>query len=187
VSAGVRVWDPLVRVLHWTLVASILAAWITGEMDREGAQRLHEWAGYAALAVVALRLPWGILGGRYARFRQFLRGPRATLAYARQVAGGGEPRYLGHNPLGGWMIVALLVAVAGAGMSGWLMVTDRFWGVEWVEEVHEALANTLFALIGLHVAGVAFTSLRHRENLVRAMFTGRKRAPGPGDVDQAAP
>lgn len=181
-SAGVRVWDPLVRVLHWTLVASILAAWITGEIEKEAAQRFHEWAGYAALAIVGLRLPWGLFGTRYARFPQFLRGPRRTLAYAKQVAAGAEPRYLGHNPLGGWMIVALLAAVAAAGVSGWLMTTDRFWGVEWVEEVHEALANTLFALAGLHVAGVVFTSLRHRENLVRAMFTGRKRAPQPGDV-----
>jgi cytochrome b len=181
-NAGVRVWDPLVRVLHWTLVASILAAWITGEIEKEAAQRFHEWAGYAALAIVALRLPWGLFGTRYARFPQFLRGPRATLAYAGQVAAGREPRHLGHNPLGGWMVVTLLAAVAAAGLSGWLMTTDRFWGVEWVEEVHEALANTLFALAGLHVAGVVFTSLRHRENLVRAMLTGRKRPPQPGDV-----
>jgi len=94
-----------------------------------------------------------------------------------------EPRYLGHNPLGGWMVMALLSMVAAAGLSGWLSVTDRFWGVAWVQELHEALANALFLLVGLHIAGVVFTSLRHRENLVRAMLTGRKRAPEPGDVD----
>ena len=178
----IRVWDPLVRILHWTLVASILAAWITAEVELESARRAHEWLGYGALAAIAVRVLWGLAGTRYARFRQFVRGPAATLAYGRSVAAFREPRYLGHNPLGGWMVVALLVAATGAGLSGWLAVTDRFWGVKWVEELHEALANSLFALVGLHVAGVVYTSLRHRENLVRAMFTGRKAAPGPGDV-----
>ena len=147
-SAEVRVWDPLLRIAHWTLVASILATWITAELKVDAAKRAHEWAGYAALAVIALA----------------------------------EPRDLGHNPLGGWMVMALLSMAAAAGLSGWLSVTDRFWGVEWVQELHEILANTLFLLVGLHVAGVVFTSLRHRENLVHAMVTGRKQAPRPGDV-----
>jgi cytochrome b len=183
VSAEVRVWDPLARIAHWTLVASILAAWITSEVKLDAAKRAHEWAGYAALAVVALRLLWGGIGPRYARFRQFVRPPAQTLGYARAVMASAEPRYLGHNPLGGWMVVALLAMAAAAGLSGWLSITERFWGVKWVEELHEALANTLFVLAGLHVAGVIFTSLRQRENLVRAMLTGRKPAPRPGDVE----
>jgi len=128
------------------------------------------------LAVIALRMAWGWTGTHYARFSEFVRGPAHTLAYARSVAALSEPRYLGHNPLGGWMVVALLAMATAAGLSGWLSVTDRFWGVKWVQELHEALANTLYALVGLHVAGVIYTSVRHRENLVRAMFTGRKRA-----------
>jgi cytochrome b len=80
------------------------------------------------------------------------------------------------------MIVALLSAVAAAGATGWLATTERYWGVEWVEELHEACANALLVLAGLHVAGVALTSLRQRENLVRAMWSGRKAAPRPGDV-----
>jgi len=182
-SAEVRVWDPLLRIAHWTLVASILATWITAELKLDAAKRAHEWVGYAALAVVTLRLAWGWIGPRYARFSQFVRSPARTLAYARAVIASAEPRYIGHNPLGGWMVVALLASAAAAGLSGWLSVTDRFWGVEWVQELHEALANTLYLLVGLHVAGVVFTSLCHRENLVRAMLTGRKPAPGPGDVD----
>jgi len=181
-SREVRVWDPLVRVAHWTLAAGVLGAWLTGELEGEAAL-VHEWLGYAVLAIVALRLPWGWIGSRYARFAQFVRGPRATLAYARRVAAGGEPRHVGHNPLGGWMIVALLLTAAATAASGWLYVTDRFRGAEWLEETHEALANALLALIALHVAGVVFSSVRHGENLVRAMITGRKRAPGPGDVD----
>lgn len=170
-----KVWDPFVRTAHWCLVASVAAAWFTREA-------LHERFGYAALAIVVLRIAWGAAGSRYARFRQFVRAPSPVLAYARMAAAGREPRYLGHNPLGGWMIVALLGTVLLAGASGWLSVTDRFWGVEWVQETHEFLADTLLFLAGLHVAGVIYTSLRHRENLVRAMLTGRKAPPGPGDV-----
>jgi cytochrome b len=181
-SAEVRVWDPLARIAHWALAGSILVAWITSEIELETARRVHEWAGYAALAVVALRLAWGAIGPRYARFTQFVHSPARTLSYARAVVAFAEPRYIGHNPLGGWMVVALLSMAAAAGLSGWLAVTDRFWGVEWVEEVHEALANALLVLIALHVAGVVFTSVRHGENLVRAMLTGRKRSPRPGDV-----
>ena len=171
-----RVWDPLVRILHWTLVASVLGAWLTAEIERETARRVHEWLGYTALAVIAVRFVWGWVGTRYARFTDFVPGPARTLAYTRSVLARTEPRYLGHNPLGGWMVLALLAMVAATGLTGWLMVTDRFWGVEWVEDLHEALANTLFALIGMHIGGVIYTSLHHRENLVRAMFTGRKRA-----------
>jgi cytochrome b len=182
-SAEVRVWDPLLRIAHWTLVASVLATWVTAELKLDAAKRAHEWVGYAALAVIALRLAWGWIGPRYARFGQFVRPPAATLAYARAVIAHTEPRYLGHNPLGGWMVMALLAMGAAAGLSGWLSITDRFWGVEWVQELHEALANALYALVGLHLGGVVFTSVRHRENLVRAMLTGRKQAPRAEDVD----
>jgi len=171
----VRVWDALVRVAHWTLVACIAAAWFTN-----GA--LHDALGYAALAVLAVRLAWGWLGPRYARFSQFVLGPARTLAYAKAFAEHREPRYLGHNPLGGWMIVALLGTVALTAGSGWLSSTDRFWGVAWLQETHAALADALLVLVGLHLGGVLYASLRHRENLVGAMLTGRKRAPRPGDV-----
>ncbi|MCD6040941.1 MAG: cytochrome [Burkholderiales bacterium] len=178
-----QIWDLFVRIAHWTLVVSILGAWLTSEIDGKAAEVVHEWLGYAALAVLALRIPWGWIGSRYARFSQFVRGPRKTIAYARSLATGHEPRHLGHNPLGAWMIVALIVMIIAASGSGWLYVTDRFWGEEWLEDLHEGLANILFTLVALHVAGVVFSSLRHRENLVRAMITGRKRAPQPGDVD----
>jgi len=173
----VAVWDGLVRVAHWSLVAAIAAAWLSRK-----AGAIHEWTGYAALGIVAARLAWGLLGSRYARFSQFVRAPAATLAYARQVAERREPRYLGHNPLGACMIVALIATVALVAGTGWLYTTDAYWGVKWVEELHEGLSNLLLALIALHVAGVAFSSMRHRENLVAAMFTGRKRAPAPGDI-----
>ena len=177
-----KVWDRFVRVAHWSLAACVLAAWITAESKLKSAEQIHEWLGYAALAVIALRFAWGWIGPRYARFRQFVAGPARTLAYAKALLRGAEARHFGHNPLGGWMIVALLSTAALASLTGWLSVTDRFWGVEWVQEVHEALGNAVIALAALHVAGVVYTSWRQRENLAAAMVSGVKRPPGPGDV-----
>jgi cytochrome b len=170
-----KVWDAFVRIAHWTLVLSVAAAWFT----RGG---IHEAIGYAALGVIVLRAAWGFAGSRYARFSQFVRGPRATLDYAKAVAAGRAPRYLGHNPLGAWMVVALLVTVALTAASGWLSVTDRYWGVAWVQETHEALADLMLVLVVLHVLGVLQASHRHRESLVAAMVTGRKPAVRAGDV-----
>lgn len=178
----VRVWDPAVRVLHWTLVASVAIAAATAEAHGKILAQVHEWAGYVALVVVALRTLWGLAGARHARFAAFVRGPGEVTAYAKSLLAGRERRYLGHNPLGGWMIVALLAMAALAAGSGALYVTDRFWGLKWVEETHEFLAHVLYALVALHVAGALFTGWRHGENLVRAMFTGRKRAPQADDI-----
>ncbi|MEZ5667884.1 MAG: cytochrome b/b6 domain-containing protein [Alphaproteobacteria bacterium] len=177
-AATVRVWDPAVRLFHWGLAASFAVAWISAEEW----QALHEWAGYAAGALIAFRLVWGVVGTRYARFAHFVPTPRGALGYLRAIAGGREARHLGHNPAGGAMIVALLVAMAGLCLTGWMQTTDAWWGVRWVKQTHELLANGLLALVGLHVAGVLLASLRHRENLVRAMVTGRKRPADAGDV-----
>jgi cytochrome b len=177
-ATTVKIWDPLVRVFHWSLVASFAIAWISAEEWND----LHQWAGYAAGALITFRLLWGLVGTRYARFAQFVRSPGTVAAYLKDILTGRERRYLGHNPAGGMMIVALMLCMAGLCITGWLYTTDAFWGEEWVEETHELLANLLLGLVGLHVAGVLVAGFRHRENLVRAMVTGRKRAPGSGDV-----
>ncbi|WP_374307033.1 cytochrome b/b6 domain-containing protein [Dongia sp.] len=174
----VKIWDPLVRVFHWSLVASFAIAWISAEEWND----LHQWAGYAAGALIGFRLLWGLVGTRYARFAQFVRSPGTVAGYLKDILTGRERRYLGHNPAGGMMIVALMLCMAALCVTGWLYTTDAFWGEEWVEETHELLANLLLALVGLHVGGVLVAGFRHRENLVRAMVTGRKRAPGTGDV-----
>ena len=176
---GNAVWDPLVRIVHWSLAAGVALAWLT----REGGAGRHEWIGYATLALVGVRFLWGFAGPRRARFADFVRSPRATLAYARRVIRHDEPRHVGHNPLGGWMVVALLLAVAVAGITGWLYTTDRFWGLEWMARLHEGSAIAVLALVAVHVAGVVHASRRHRENLVAAMIHGRKRAAAAEDVD----
>lgn len=168
----VRVWDPLVRIFHWSLVLAFFGAYVLGD---DGGQ-LHQALGYTVLGLVAFRLVWGLAGSRHARFAGFIPSYRTLLAYLKDVLARREARYLGHNPAGAVMIVALLLALIGTGATGWLLSTDSFWGSDWLEEVHETLANGTLLLVGLHVAGVIFSSLRHRENLVRAMFTGRKRA-----------
>lgn len=173
-----KVWDALVRSLHWLLVAGVAAAWLT----RSGWGKWHEWIGYATLVLIGVRVAWGWIGPRYARFSDFVRTPSATLGYAKRLLGGGEPRYIGHNPLGGWMILALIVVTALAGVSGWLYTTDAYWGNEQVESLHEGLSIAVLALIALHVCGVLFASFRHRENLVASMIHGRKRPPASGDV-----
>ena len=166
-----RVWDPLVRVLHWSLVAMLLLSWL-GTFAIAGT---HQPAGYVALALVLLRLVWGGVGSKYARFSQFVRGPRATWNYLMAVLRRREPRHIGHNPLGAWMILALLACVAGLGLTGWLYTTDAFWGDATVEALHVGLAWTLLGLVLLHIAGVFYTSRRQRESLLLAMFSGRKR------------
>lgn len=175
----VKVWGRTVRVLHWVLALSVAIAWLSTWRFGD----LHQPAGYVALAVVLLRGVWGCVGGRYARFGQFVRSPRATLAYLHELTQRREARYIGHNPLGGWMILALMVCVSGLGLTGWLYTTDRFWGDAFIGELHHVLAWMLLGMIALHVTGVIFTSIRHRENLPRAMVDGFKPSAKPLDID----
>lgn len=204
----IRVWDPLVRVFHWGLVAAFALAWLTAEAS----ETAHEAIGYVAAGLIAARLVWGFTGPPYARFAQFLRAPDAVVAYLRDIAAGREKRHIGHNPAAGAMVVALLLAIGGTAYTGWLMADpariaalpqapalvaaawadddgdDRHGGRERsaaearFEETHEVLANLSLLLVALHVGGVALASRRHHENLPLAMITGDKRAPGPDDV-----
>lgn len=174
-----RVWDPLVRIFHWSLVASFGLAWLTS--DRSG--DIHHWFGYAAATLVVVRLVWGIVGPRYARFLDFVRSPRVIFGYLRDIRSGTEVRYLGHNPAGGAMVVVLLAGVLATAFTGWMETTDAYFGVQWVEVIHSIFAHGLLILVGLHVAGVALASWRHGENLAAAMFNGRKRSAEQDDVD----
>jgi len=168
----IKVWDVFVRVTHWTLAMTIALAWLS--TLSLGLTALHEPAGYMAVTLVLGRLVWGLSGSPYARFSQFLRSPSTVWRYVQDICLGNEPHYLGHNPLGGWMVIALLSNIALCGFTGWLFTTDRFWGIDWLQMLHESLAWSLLLLIALHIIGVIFTSVRHRENLIRAMFSGKK-------------
>ena len=196
----IKVWDPVVRFFHWGLAACFALAWLTAE-ESTG---VHIWLGYAVAALVAIRLIWGLIGSRYARFSQFVRGPGAVLGYLRAMLTGRERRHIGHNPAGAAMVVALLLTLWGTALTGWMMADParQSWlpsiatpafadddeghergGEGGLEEVHEALATLALVLVGLHLGGVALASVRHRENLARAMVTGTKRPAAAGDID----
>jgi cytochrome b len=167
----VRVWDPVVRVFHWSLVIAFVLAWATAEE----AQNLHETIGYVIIGLLAVRLVWGVVGSAHARFTDFVHHPLTVFAYLRDAMRFRARRYIGHNPAGGAMVIALLVMISTICATGFMMTTDAFWGVRWVREAHELAVNLTIVLIGLHLAGVFFASVEHRENLVKAMVTGRKR------------
>jgi cytochrome b len=169
--ATVKVWDPFVRVFHWSLATLFLVAYATGDE----VENIHIAAGYTIAGLLALRMVWGFVGPRHARFSDFVRSPRAVLAYMRDVALLRAPRYLGHNPAGGAMIMALIVMLIGTCTTGYMMTTETYWGSEAFEEMHETFANLTIGLVVVHVLGVLVASFEHRENLVKAMIIGRKR------------
>ena len=171
------VWDAPVRVFHWLAVLCFAGAYLTAESERW--RLVHVTLGYTLAGLVAFRLVWGFIGPRHARFAQFVRGPAAAMAYLRALASGKPPHHAGHNPAGALAIVALLALSAGVVATGWMTYAD--WGGDRFEDLHEAAANTMLALVVVHVVAVLASSMLHRENLVRAMFTGRKAAvPGEG-------
>lgn len=163
---------PVRARFHWSVVALFIITFATGDEIA----RLHIAAGYMIAGLVAARIVWGFVGPRHARFSDFVRPPAETVNYMRQVIQGHATRYLGHNPAGGLMTPALLGMIAAISGTGLMMTTDAFWGAEWVEDLHEGLVFATLALIVVHVTGVIVTSVKHRENLVRSMITGRKRA-----------
>ena len=167
----IRVWDPFVRLFHWSLVGLFAFAFLTGdEWDKA-----HEAAGYTIAGLIAARVLWGFVGPRHARFSDFIHSPSAILAFLRDSLSLKARRHIGHNPAGGAMVIALLIAISVICASGYMMGLDAFWGEEWVEELHEGAVNVTLGLIALHIIGVIVASIEHKENLARAMVTGWKR------------
>jgi len=193
-NSAIYVWDPLVRIFHWSLVLAFSIAYLT----EDDLMAVHEFAGYVVLGLVGFRIVWGLIGTRYARFSDFIYRPASIIRYIKTLTGPNPPHYIGHNPAGGLMVILLLVmlaltswtgikayeieSTAQAGLSITLVNAayadddhkkgdegNEFW-----EEIHEASANLTLFLIFVHIAGVLASSLIHRENLVRAMITGYK-------------
>lgn len=204
----IKIWDPVVRVGHWTLVAGFFTSYLT----EDALQSVHVWAGYLVTCLLVIRVTWGVVGTKYARFSDFVRSPRAVTAYLGDVFRGHPQRFLGHNPAGGAMILALLLSLGITVYSGMkFYAIDKNAGPlaaiqppesitlhlvrvvssdaehddgyredegskEFWEELHEIFANLSLALVFTHVGGVLLASWQHRENLVKAMITGRKRS-----------
>jgi cytochrome b len=172
----IRVWDLPTRLVHWLLVVSFAGAFLTADSERQ--RDLHILFGVTMVVVIAFRLVWGVVGTRYARFASFAFGPRAVLRYLRSLATLRSMRYLGHTPAGSWAIWLMLLLGLLVGASGYGAAAG---GAEWLEEAHEALAWTFLAVVVVHVVGVVLSSVLHRESLVTAMITGRKRGD-PGEA-----
>ena len=168
----IKVWDPLVRIFHWSLVLAFTIAYLTGDEWQD----VHEAVGYFIGGLLVFRLLWGFVGPRHARFKDFVYSPALTRAYLLDLARGKARRYLGHNPAGGWMILFLLASLTLTVSFGILTETlgEKSFIGDASKEVHEFFANFSLVLVGLHVLGVMVSSRLHHENLVRAMITGRK-------------
>ena len=168
----VTVWDPLVRVTHWSVALIVL---INSFSDGEG--DLHEWVGYVALGLVLLRLICGVLGSRTARFSAFPPNPIRAVQHLFGMAKGEHHIHLSHNPAGALMVYNLWLTLLFISATGYMMGTMQFFGVAWVEEAHRLAYNWLIISVILHVGGVVLDTWRTGVGLVSAMVTGRKRIP----------
>ena len=168
---SVLVWDAPVRVFHWLMALSFAGAYITAESERW--RLVHVTLGYTVAGLVVFRLLWGLVGTRHARFASFVRGPKAALRYLGALLRGRPEHHAGHNPAGALAIVALLLLAGAVTASGWAHYSQL--GGEWLEELHEGVANAMLALVGIHIVAVVVSGWLHRENLVGAMVTGRRR------------
>lgn len=165
-----RVWDLFVRAFHWSLVILFGANALIVDED----SNIHEWIGYAIIALIVARIGWGFIGTRHARFSSFRPSVSAAMEQMTDLAAGRAKAHVGHTPLGAWMIYNLLLTILLIGLSGYLMTTDMFWGVGWIEEVHEILVSWAELSVVVHIAAVILESRRLHTNLPRAMVTGYK-------------
>lgn len=165
-----RVWDVFVRLFHWSLVSCV----VLNQFVLEEGETPHQWAGYIASALVLARVVWGFIGSHYARFSDFFPTPGRVVSHLKALRRGEHPAYMGHNPLGAMMMLLLMVLVLALGFTGWLQGTDAYWGEEWLQELHEVLANGLLLAAGMHAAAAIVMGRLERVNLVKAMVTGYK-------------
>jgi len=181
----VYIWDPLVRISHWTLVIAISIAFIS----EDDYLTIHSWAGYTVLSLLTIRILWGFVGTKHAKFSDFVFSKKDITQFVKDTFSLKAKRYLGHNPAGGTMVILLIISLLITACSGLVIFateegqgplvfllsdTSPFWG-DIIEEVHEFFANFILFLIAVHVAGVIVEGLIHRENLIKSMFTGMKR------------
>lgn len=168
-----KVWDPVVRMFHWLLVLTFGANALFVDDD----SAIHEWIGYTVVALVGLRLIWGLIGSRHARFSDFPPDLSAAREQLLDMASGRVRHHVGHTPLGALMIYNLLLSMLLIGATGFAMTTNTFWGVDWVEELHEACVTWAEISVVLHIAAVIYESRRTGVNLPKSMVTGVKTVP----------
>lgn len=176
----ILVWDLPVRIFHWLLAGSFLGAFLIANVvdDESTLFAMHMWLGGTAAFMVVLRILWGFVGSRHARFESFNLSPAALVRSLKGTFTAEGERHTGHNPATSLAAIAMFVIVLGLGVTGAFMSS----GGEAFEEIHEMLAWTMMAIVGVHVAGIIWHSLRHRENIARSMIDGKKQAEPAGAI-----
>lgn len=184
-----QIWDPAIRVFHWALVVLVVGSWVLGKFATPlglTTMTLHFWAGYAIAGLLAFRLVWGVIGPHNARWSSFVRGPAAVLAYLRELPARRPSHAAGHNPLGGWSVLAILAVLAAQIATGLILDPEDYINIgplagmvspgwnRWALGMHHTLGGVLLALIVLHVAAILFYRFWKREDLVTPMITGRR-------------
>ena len=171
-SASVRLWDPVVRLFH----LSIAGVFVANYFFNEAGDAWHIWLGYYAMGWLLVRLVWGFVGPRSARWADFWPTPTRLIAHARSLIAGRPEHRLGHSPMGALVMLLMLLAMFSAGLSGWAMEEiDALWGADWPLQVHEFATDTLLVLVCLHIVAALFESFLVRDNLPLSMLTGRRR------------
>jgi cytochrome b len=171
-SHKVLIWDLPVRLIHWLLVICFFGAYITAEIDE--LKIIHFTLGYTLAALIVIRIAWGFIGTTHAKFSNFIRHPKAAISYLRSMIRREHPTDVGHNPAGALAIVALLSLGLLVSLTGWSTLHEMVG--EWAEEVHEVLANFMLVIVVVHIVAVVGGSFLQKENLVKAMITGKKTA-----------
>jgi len=180
----ILVWDLPTRLFHWLLVMLVTASFVTGKIGATWMQ-YHKWSGYAILSLMVFRLAWGFVGGRHARFSAFVSGPGVVLRYTRTLLRRDAPRHLGHNPLGGWSVLAMLITLLVQAATGLFANDDIFtegplypWvskaTSDWLTHIHRLNQAAILVLVSVHVLAVLFYLIIKHENLIQPMFSGHK-------------
>jgi cytochrome b len=167
----ILVWDLPVRVFHWLLVICFAGAWLTSESER--LQMIHYAFGYTTCLLVCIRLLWGLFGTRYARFSQFLKGPKAVFDHFLAMLRLKPHQDVGHNPAGGLVMIVLMLLILLIGLSGYMSVKEVFG--DFSSEFHESVSHLALALVILHILAAVIMSILEKQNLIRAMVNGKKR------------
>lgn len=166
----ILVWDIPVRVFHWLLVICFAGAWLSAESER--LQMIHYAFGYTACLLVLIRLVWGLIGTRYARFSQFLKSPRAVIEHFVAMLRGHPHHDVGHNPAGGLVMFVLMLLILLIGLTGYLSV--KAFSENLASEAHEIVSSLALAIVILHILAAILMSVMERQNLVKSMVSGKK-------------
>jgi cytochrome b len=192
----VKVWDLPTRLFHWTLVILVVVSFVSGNIGGN-MMTYHMWSGYGILVLLLFRLAWGIAGGRQSRFGAFVRGPGTVVRYAAEFMKSESKPYLGHNPLGGWSVIAMLLALlvqAGTGLFAnddiftegplYLLVSKDV--SDWLTDIHLVNRYILIFLVAIHLFAVFYHLVVKRDNLIKPMITGVKLWHGPADASSGS-